>query len=150
MENAEKQQLVIVERAQIAAQTDDDYYKGLYPDMIQAILLNKSDKTIKNFKVSALGYDSNGLPVKIKLQFGFSEAFELSGLAENVNILPDETYGEDYGWGLHESHRISTVLACVKEVEFYDGTTWVNPYYEFWLEEHLEKPLNDDLTSKKV
>ena len=119
-----------------------DEYKVLYPDQIRAMITNNSDKAVKNMKIGFLGYDSNGYPLKIKLQFNFSGGnYEGAGTADNVNIIPGASFGDNRGWNLDESHGISTVISCVKSVEFYDGTNWTNPYYDYWIAEYKEKQL---------
>lgn len=136
----QNEQLVIVDSAKIAIQSSE--WKALYPDMLQAIIRNKSDKTIKTMKVGFLGFDSNGYPVKIKMNMDFSGGdYEFVGDAEDVNIVAGGTFGHGVGWELDESHGISRVLACVRDVAFYDGTTWENPYYEYWIGQFKEKPL---------
>jgi tetratricopeptide (TPR) repeat protein len=134
-------QLVKVESAKIVVQ--DTEYKALYPDMIQVIVTNASDKTIKNMNVGCLGYDKNGYPLKVKPQFAFSGGdYEFIGNASDVNIVPGSRFGDNVGWSLDETHGIAKVLACVKSATFYDGTTWDNPYYEYWIEQYKEKPFN--------
>ena len=72
----------------------------------------------------------------------FDEVYEFVGYALDVNILDGQDFGSDKGWELKPYSGISQALACVKTVEFYNGTTWENPYYDFWIEEYKEQPLH--------
>lgn len=133
--------LVEVSSAKLLVQHSE--WKALYPDMLNAIVVNNSDKTIKNITIGFLAWDSNNYPVKISCQLG-QENFLVEGSGEGVNIIPGATWGENQGWELSTlsyDHNISTIKANVKEVEFYDGTSWSNPLYDSWLNQYKEKPL---------
>lgn len=137
------EQQVTILNASIATETDNESDKIIYPDMLQAIVKNNTSKTIKDMKVSWLGYDSNSYPLKIKGEFDTNEddSYEFVGKAEDINLVPNATYGDKTGWKLNENHGLSKVIACVKSVTYYDGTTWDNPYYKYWIEQYKEKPI---------
>ena len=140
IEKYKNEQEVTVESAKILVQ--DDRYKSLYPDMIEVVIKNNSNKTIKDYNVAVLAYDNNNYPLKIKPQFNYNGGgFEFTGQADNVNVVAGATGGKNYGWKLDSAHGISKVIAIVKDVTYYDGTTWDNPYYTYWIEQYKEKPL---------
>lgn len=133
----DSQQLVVTS-AKIEVQSSE--YKALYPDMMQVLVKNISNQTVKNYQMSILAFDSNGYPLKIKPQYNVTgEDYEFTGNANDVNILPNHTYGDSVGWNLDEQHGISKIIACVKHVDYYDGSTWDNPYYDYWIQEYKEK-----------
>ena len=68
-----------------------------------------------------------------------------------MNIQPGMTYGSDSGWRISDDDtpEAKQFLACVKEVEYYDGSKWVNPYYDYWVEEYKEN-LYTNLLIKKI
>lgn len=140
IEKYKNEQEVTVESAKILVQ--DDRYKSLYPDMIEVVIKNNSNKTIKDYNVAVLAYDNNNYPLKIKPQFNYNGGgFEFTGQADIVNVVAGATGGKNYGWKLDSAHGISKVIAIVKDVTYYDGTTWDNPYYTYWIEQYKEKPL---------
>lgn len=116
-------------------------HKEWYSDTIsgvKVIVQNNTQKVVKSYVVSILAYDSAGYPLKIDYK-NYEKLFE----AEGVNIQAGGTHGDDNYCNIYyEEEKISSALACVKEVEYYDGTKWENPYYEYWSEQYKEKPLN--------
>lgn len=115
-------------------------HKEWYSDSISGITVvvkNNTDKVVKNYIVGMLAYDANGYPLKIS----YDGNLDL-GEAKSANIQPQSTHGENtYYYISYEADKMQTVLACVKEVTYYDDSKWENPYYEIWLETHEEKPL---------
>jgi len=136
-EEIKKNQLVEVLKTEVLVQ--DETLKALYPDLFSVKIRNNSGKTIKNYKVSMLAWDTNGYPLKIEV-FLYDAKYEYLGVADNVNVLDGATHGEESGWELMEGHRIVRTKAVVTEAEFYDGTTWKNPYYEYFLSNYMGKP----------
>lgn len=140
LEKARADQLITVEKTSILIQ--DTRHKTLYPDMFSVIIKNNSDKTIKSYSVSMLGWDKNGYPLKIKQSFlDSSGSYEFLGGADNVNVIKDGTYGKNSGWKLEDPHNIVKTKAVVIEAEFYDGSNWENDYYKYFLEEFEGKQL---------
>lgn len=107
---------------------------------ISIVVKNHSNKVVKKYEVGWMGFDKNGYPVKTGW---LSPDFLKVGSAE-ANIQPGNTFGSDSGWqltgGYSKTLEAVKFIACVKEVEYYDGSKWTNPYYQYWLEEYKEKP----------
>lgn len=51
--------------------------------------------------------------------------------AGSANVKPGGTYGQEYYWDIADD--ATQIKACVESVKFVDGTTWENPYLEYWL-----------------
>jgi tetratricopeptide (TPR) repeat protein len=124
----------------IASQELEVVSTSIVPDysrrLAQVIVRNKTNKTVKRYEVGIVGYDAQGYPVKI----GWLEPdYLFEGNAER-NIHPQQTYGKGMGWDIDDNSAVK-ILACVSTVEYYDGTTWINPYYAVWKEKYVEKPL---------
>lgn len=100
---------------------------------------NPVDGGKKDFEIGLLAYDKDGYPLNI----GYNGVL-FKGNANACNIQPEETYGSDQYWNLSlgQGADIDTVIGCVERCTYYDDSTWENPYYQYWLDEHKEKPLN--------
>lgn len=121
----------------ISAKKHQEWYSSTLSG-IQVIVKNNTQKVVKSYTTSILAYDSSGFPLKID----YSDYEELCS-CEGANIQPGNTHGKDnYCSIYYEQDKIASAIACVKHVEYYDGTTWDNPYYEYWLEQYKEKPLS--------
>ncbi|MBU3160472.1 zinc-ribbon domain-containing protein [Clostridium frigoris] len=109
-------------------------------DEAKVIVKNKTNKVIKKYSVGILMYDSNGYPLESGTLAGENQLFQ--GKVDSANIQPGQSFGEDYVWNLYTDYgTINKIIACVIEVEYYDGSKWTNDYYDYWKEEHLGKQL---------
>ncbi len=109
----------------------DEQYKSLYPDMLQAVLQNNSTDDIKSAVVAFVAWDANGLPVKIKGQFDFSDGGYVQEVNyDDINLVGGATFGEDSGFALDVNTTIASFKAMAVSYETFDGTTWENPYYD--------------------
>ena len=140
-DKAKEQEIKKYKKEQELSVVSAKKYKEWYSDTIsgiQVIVKNNTKKVVKSYTLSVLAYDSSGYPLKIEYN-----NYENLVKCDGANIQPGKTHGKDnYCDIYYEQEKISSALACVKEVEYYDGTTWENPYYEYWIEEHKEKPIN--------
>ncbi|KGR90180.1 hypothetical protein CD30_13100 [Ureibacillus massiliensis 4400831 = CIP 108448 = CCUG 49529] len=115
-----------------------DYFE--INDQASVIVTNKTQKVIKYFEIGILMYDANGYPLKSGTLAGDDLLFK--GKAESVNIQPGETFGNNSAWNLYTDYgTVSEIIACVKKVEYYDGSSWTNEYYDYWEEEYLGNPI---------
>lgn len=127
-----KSQEVAVENVTLDKDWIDDYF-------LCVVVKNNTNKVVKKYSVSWMGFDSNGYPVKTGW---LSPDFLKDGNGE-ANIQPRNTYGYGKGWkltgGFDTTMEASKFIACVKDVEYYDGSKWNNPYYNVWKDKYLEK-----------
>ncbi|NTZ20033.1 zinc ribbon domain-containing protein [Paenibacillus sp. JMULE4] len=128
-----KQEVSVIKTSLFTDWLDDTY--------LTIEVKNNSDKVVKKYVVGWMGFDKDGYPVKTGW---LSPDFLKEGNAE-ANIQPGKTYGSNSGFQLTGgySKTVDAVkfIACVKEVEYYDGSKWENEYYPYWIEEYQEKPL---------
>ena len=111
----------------------DDQYKTLYPDLLQAVISNGGTHEIKNAVVAFVAWDKNNLPVKIKGDIDFSDGSYIKRVSYNdINLIPGATYGDKGGLGIDQSCDIKTFKAILVSYEAFDGYTWENPYYNDW------------------
>lgn len=113
----------------------DERYKALYPDMLQATLRNDTEFTIKKALVAFAAWDINGNPVPIEAKYDFIRGFYVREVTfKDIQLPPGETFGERYGFKVEESSHISRIKAIAISYEADTGETWENPYYEEWLQ----------------
>lgn len=118
----------------------DENYKALYPDMLQAIITNNSNYDLKNALVAFVAWDENNLPVKIVGQHDFSGGHYVKGCNySDINLVPGKSYGSSSGLSLDEDNNIDKFKAIVVSYETFDGETWENPYYDMWVNLYSEK-----------
>lgn len=131
LEEELSKQPLYVKETRYYAQSYDEPWKSLYPDMISTIVVNNSDTDIKNAVVALVAWDSNNLPVKIRGQFDFSNGgyVRLTNMSD-INLIPGASYGDDYGVKLATDLNIDKTKAIVVSYETFDGETWTNPLYK--------------------
>jgi hypothetical protein len=128
----EKEQLVYV----TSTRTESGY---IYRDAF-APVKNNSDKVVKEYSVVIAMFDKNWYPVSNRYDFDNYDGVSNfhAGRADSANIQPGGTYGTYSYWNIEGD--ATNIVACVIRVEFYDGTTWMNPYYEYWKEKYADTP----------
>ena len=112
-------------------------------DMIEAVIKNNSDKTVKNAVVAFVGWDANGCPVRIKGTVDITDGSYTKEVSySGINLEPGKTYGEESGYEIEESLNIKTIKAIVVSVETSNGDKWKNPYYVDFVEAYDDKKIN--------
>lgn len=123
----------------------DDRLKNLYPDALQAIVMNNSEVDIKNLYIAFVAWDKNKLPVKIVAQYDFDGgSYIVITRFKDANLVPGETFGEGRGCMLDsDTDNIAFFKAIVASYEDFDGNTWENPYYDTWVDMYEDKKLTE-------
>ena len=111
----------------------DERYKSLYPDMLQAVIQNDTPYDIKNAVVAFVAWDENNLPIKIKGSIDFSEGSYITRVNySDINLVPGADLGRNSGYEIDEDLNIATFKAIVVSYEAFTGETWENPYFDEW------------------
>ncbi len=141
LEEALAAQPVYISAARLSVQSPE--YKALYPDLLQAVIVNNSEDDLKNVTVAFAAWDANNLPVLLKGQMDFEGAAYIKrGNYNGINLVPGGSFGEKTGLGLDQSVTgIVTVKAMVVSYETFDGTKWENPLYNEFKEKYEGKKL---------
>lgn len=122
----------------------DDQYKALYPDMLNAVIKNNSGKDIKTAAVAFAAWDENKLPVKIVGQFNLGGSYIKEVDFGDVNLVDGATFGEKKGFSLSDDcDNIKTIKAIAVSYTDFDGNTWSNPYYKAWKSAYEDKKLKE-------
>ncbi len=125
----------------------DEEFKSLYPDMLQAVLVNQTTTDIKNVVVAFVAWDENQLPVKLKSNIDFSDGVYVKEVAYNdVNMVPDSTFGEESGYAIDSLVNVKTFKAIPVSFTTFEGDSWENPYYENWKALYEDKKFNEAAT----
>lgn len=101
--------------------------------ILQAVIYNNSNVSIKNVEVGFVAWDKNKLPVLIKGWASSSNGKYFSSLTyDAINLLPQKRYnginGDNYyGLRVDEDLDITYLKAIVVSYEDFDGSIWTNP-----------------------
>ncbi|MFR2693727.1 MAG: DUF5780 domain-containing protein [Enterocloster bolteae] len=64
--------------------------------------------------VAYVGWDANGLPVKIKGHLSYGDStYVTEVLFENINLVPGSSYGDSQGYAIDEDCGVDTFKAVV-------------------------------------
>jgi tetratricopeptide (TPR) repeat protein len=130
-EQAKKDQTVVVTGVRV-------YNANRYSNNMAAevIIKNNSDKVVKNANIVIASFDKNGYAVNIEYPTLYGAEYDhmLRGSMSTINLLPGESYGKNRYYD-SLADEATKAHAIVKSVEFVDGSTWENPYYDYWVEE---------------
>lgn len=100
------------------------------------IVNNTTNNVVKDFNATILQFDSNGYPVQVEYSmYGYNNQFNVK--AESANIQAGANYGYNRYYNLPDDCK--KIKACVRRVEYYDGTIWTNSYFEYWLAQEKDR-----------
>lgn len=110
------------------------YNDGYYIRMMKAEvkIKNNFNKVAKDVTFGLLLFDGNGYPVDVEYtiyQGTYKNEFNCE--FNSCNVTEGNTYGGNQYFSVSDNCR--KAKACVREVTYTDGTTWKNPYYEYWI-----------------
>lgn len=112
---------------------DDGYYITLMRAEVK--IKNNSNKTAKEVSFGLLLFDGNGYPVDVEwTMYQGTHSNEFNCAFNSCNVTAGSTYGGNKYYDVPDNCR--KAKACVRSVTYTDGSTWSNPYYEYWLKDN--------------
>lgn len=101
------------------------------PTCCRRVLQNNTTEDIKDAVVAFVGWDKNGLPVKIEGQFDFyGGSYVKEAYYSDINLAGGGTFCQNEGFALAKGCTVETFKAIVVSYETFDGESWDNPYYD--------------------
>lgn len=126
-------------------QADTLWQKISHPDLLCGIVQNNSQDEIKNLVITYYAWDNNNLPVLFTNKWTKNAYYPNEVHYDGVNLLPGDTYGEYAGCEVQLGMEVTTFRAVVKSYDRFDGTTWENPYYDYFDKMYNGKKLTSNM-----
>lgn len=121
----------------------DKQCKHLYPDMLQAMIKNKTSVKIKDVVVAFVAWDKDNSPVKIKESIDFGDGAYIKTVNyTDINLIPGGIFKGQRGLEIDESCEINTFKSIVLSYTNYKEETWINPQFEKFCSLYEGKQLN--------
>ena len=102
---------------------------------------NESDQIIKGYTVSVFAYDNDGVPVSL----GYNSY--IKNLDYDEAIKPGAVTSYNYYWtfyGTYDRSSMKKIVVIVKDVSFFDGSSWSNPNYGSLCEKYEQQIISPD------
>lgn len=140
-DKAEEYRLEKLKAEQLVTVESTDVGQSYIFNKAIVVIKNQTDKVLKEYSVGIIMLDSNGYPVNNTYShqelLGYKNV--CGGRADSANVQPGKTYGSNIYWNIEGD--CDQILACVISAEFYDGTSWDNPYFLPWVAFYAERPV---------
>lgn len=127
----------------------DEKYKSLYPDMLQAMIKNNTNKDIRDVQFGFVAWDKNGLPIKLKGNIDFGKSYMRGVSGDAVNIPAKSKFGEKHGFSIDKDLEVDTFKPIVVSYTDFKGNKWHNPKFDEFIKVYEGKRLKDIKDSDK-
>lgn len=133
-------------------------YDGTDNMYLKEMITNRTQKTISRVEYCMLAYGEDGSPLKIRWNFldsSASESYEYFTWSDG-EILPGDTRSLPGGWSVYDStstygleppaeeYKVKYVLLGIRQIEFGDGSIWLDPDFEEWLADHKGREVDSE------
>ena len=127
----------------------DEKYKSFYPDMLQALIKNNTNKDIRDVQFGFVAWDKNGLPIKLKGNIDFGKSYIRGVSGDAVNIPAKGKFGDKHGFSIDKDLEVDTFKPIVVSYTDFKGNKWHNPKFDEFIKVYEGKRLKDIKDSDK-